>query len=40
MAFVDLFKSMFLKSTCDMVLMWLHLDSVSTYTLKSNQVYH
>ena len=34
-AFVDLYKSLFLKSTCDMVLMWLHVDSVSIYTLKS-----
>ena len=34
-AFVDLYKLLFLKSTCDMVLMWLHVDSVSIYTLKS-----
>ena len=32
-AFVD--KLLFLKSTCDMVLMRLHVDSVSLYTLKS-----
>ena len=35
MAFVDFYKPMFLKSTCDMVLMWFHVDSVSIYTLKS-----
>ena len=35
MVFVDLYKSMFLKSTCDMVFMWFHVDSVSIYTLKS-----
>ena len=35
LAFVDLYKSLFLKSTCDMVLMWLHVDSVSTYAFKS-----
>ena len=34
-ASVDLYKSLFLKSTCDMVLMWLHVVSVSIYTLKS-----
>ena len=34
-AFVDLYKLLFLKSTCDMVLMWLHVNSVSIYTLKS-----
>ena len=34
-AFVDLYKSMFLKLTCDMVLMWFHMDSVSIYTLKN-----
>ena len=34
-AFVNLCKSLFLKSTCDMVLMCLYLDSVSVYTLKS-----
>ena len=34
-AFVDLHKSLLLKSTCDMVLMHLHVDSVSIYTLKS-----
>ena len=34
-AFVDLYKPLFLKSTCDMVLMGLHVDSVSIYTLKS-----
>ena len=33
-AFVDLFKLLFLKSICHMVLMWLHVDSVSIYTLK------
>ena len=26
---------MFLKSTCHMVLMWLHVDSISIYTLES-----
>ena len=35
MAFVDLYKLLFLKSTCDMDLMWLHVDSVSIYILKS-----
>ena len=34
-AFVDLYKSLLLKSTCDMVLMWFHVDSISIYTLKS-----
>ena len=34
-AFVDLYKSLFLKSTCDMVLIWLHVDSVSIYIEKS-----
>ena len=34
-AFVDLYKSLLLKSTCDMVLLWLHVNSVSIYTLKS-----
>ena len=34
-AFVNLYKLLLLKSTCDMVLMWLHVDSVSIYTLKS-----
>ena len=34
-AFVDLSKSLFLKPTCDMVLKWLHVDSVSIYTLKN-----
>ena len=35
LAFVDLYKSLFLKSTCDMVLMWLHVDWLLIYTLKS-----
>ena len=35
MAFVDLYKLLFLKSTCDMVLMWFHVNSLSIYTLKS-----
>ena len=34
-AFVDLYKSLFLKWTWDIVLMWIHLDSVSIYTLQS-----
>ena len=34
-AFVDLYKLLFLKSTSDMVLMWLHVDSVSIHTLES-----
>ena len=34
MAFVDLYK-LCLKSTCDMVLMWLHVASVSICILKS-----
>ena len=34
-AFVDLCKSLILKPTCDMGLIWLHVDSVSIYTLKS-----
>ena len=32
---MDLYRSLFLKSTSDVVLMWLHVDSVSIYTLKS-----
>ena len=35
LAFVDLYKSLFLKSNWDMDLMWLYVDSVSIYTLKS-----
>ena len=34
-AFVDLYKSSFLKWTCDMVLKWIYVNSVSIYTLKS-----
>ena len=33
-AFVDLYK-LYLKSTCDIVSMWLHVDSVLISTLKS-----
>ena len=34
-AFVDLYKSLFLKWTCDMILMCIHMDSILIYTLKS-----
>ena len=34
-ASVDLYKLLFLKWTCDLALMWIHVDSVSIYTLKS-----
>ena len=33
-AFVE-FYTLFLKLTCDIILMWLHVDSVSISTLKS-----
>ena len=34
-AFGDLYKFLFLKSTCNMVLMWFHVNSVSIDTLRS-----